>query len=140
MKFKDTNARSLVKAASWRLVGTLDTILLSFLITGNSITAFSVGVSEIITKTLLYYLHERAWNKIAWGRGEGAPTHLRSLAKSISWRTVGTVDTILLSWYFSGDAKIGLAIGGSELITKIGLFYLHERLWSRVKWGRSHQQ
>lgn len=136
MNFKDTNARSFVKAVSWRIVGTLDTILLSFLITGNSTIAVSIGITEILTKTLLYYLHERVWNRVAWGRGADTPSHFRSLAKSVSWRAVGTMDTMMLAWYFSGNMVTGLSIGVSELVTKIGLFYLHERLWSRIKWGR----
>ena len=136
MNFKDTNARSFVKAVSWRIVGTLDTIFLSFLITGNSVIAVSIGITEILTKTLFYYLHERMWNRVAWGRGTTTPSHFRSLAKSISWRTVGTVDTMMLAWYFSRSMITGLSIGASELVTKVGLFYLHERLWSRIKWGR----
>ncbi|OGV52363.1 MAG: hypothetical protein A2X49_02390 [Lentisphaerae bacterium GWF2_52_8] len=60
--------RSLVKAASWRLTGTLDTILVSFIITGAVKTAFSIGLLEILTKMTLYYVHERAWNKIRLGR------------------------------------------------------------------------
>jgi uncharacterized membrane protein len=60
--------RSVVKAISWRAVGTIDTILISFLITGSVKLAFSIGGIEIFTKMLLYYLHERAWNKINFGR------------------------------------------------------------------------
>jgi len=60
--------RSLAKAISWRVTGTLDTILISFLITGKLKFALSIGFVELATKTLLYFLHERAWNKIQFGR------------------------------------------------------------------------
>jgi uncharacterized membrane protein len=60
--------RSLVKAASWRLTGSLDTILVSWVITGRLSIAMSIGGVEIFTKMLLYYLHERAWNRIELGR------------------------------------------------------------------------
>ncbi len=59
----------------------------------------------------------------------------RHLAKSITWRVVGTLDTFLLGWLISGDVKVGMAIGGFEVITKMILYYFHERLWYKFKWG-----
>ena len=60
--------RSLIKAVSWRLTGTLDTMLLSFLVTGKIKWALTIGGAELFTKIFLYYLHERVWNKIPLGR------------------------------------------------------------------------
>ena len=60
--------RSIVKAISWRTVGTIDTIIVSYFITGNLIMAASIGSIEVITKMALYYFHERAWNKLSFGR------------------------------------------------------------------------
>ncbi len=60
--------RSLLKAVSWRLTGTLDTILVSWIITRTFRLAISIGVIEVFTKMALYYFHERAWNKIDFGR------------------------------------------------------------------------
>lgn len=59
---------------------------------------------------------------------------LRHLAKTITWRIVGTIDTIVLGWIISGDAKVGLTIGGFEVVTKMILYYFHERAWFR--WGK----
>lgn len=59
--------RSIVKSISWRIVGTLDTVVISYLITGNLIMATSIGSIEIFTKMLLYYFHERAWSKTKFG-------------------------------------------------------------------------
>lgn len=60
--------RSLLKALSWRLIITLGTILIVFLLTGNFAISLGVGAFEFGIKFLLYYLHERVWNKISWGR------------------------------------------------------------------------
>ena len=60
--------RSFAKAISWRTVGTFDTMVISFLITGKPKFAISIGLVELITKTLLYFFHERAWNRIAFGK------------------------------------------------------------------------
>lgn len=59
--------RSVVKTISWRTVGTLDTIIVSYFVTGNLIMAASIGSIEVITKMILYYFHERVWNKLKFG-------------------------------------------------------------------------
>lgn len=60
--------RSVVKTVSWRVLGTIDTMVISYLITGSLIMAASIGSIEVVTKMILYYFHERAWNKINIGR------------------------------------------------------------------------
>jgi len=67
--------------------------------------------------------------------GRSMVTRKRHLAKSITWRAIGTLDTFLLGWIISGDIKVGVAIGGFEIITKMVLYYFHERLWYKFKWG-----
>lgn len=58
-------------------------------------------------------------------------SYKRHIAKSLSWRIIGTLDTIILSWIITGNLKIGIAIGGVEIISKMILYYLHERAWYR---------
>jgi len=60
--------RSIVKSISWRIVGTMDTILISWLVTGTLTVAFSIGTVELFTKMILYFFHERIWNTINWGK------------------------------------------------------------------------
>tara|TARA_B100000674_G_C37203438_1_gene629369 strand:- start:268 stop:477 length:210 start_codon:yes stop_codon:yes gene_type:complete len=55
----------------------------------------------------------------------------RHVLKTITWRIVGTLDTFLLSWLITGNIKIGAAIGGIEVLTKMILYYFHERAWYR---------
>lgn len=62
-------------------------------------------------------------------------SYKRHIAKTISWRIVGTLDTILLSWLISGDPLIGLSIGGAEVVTKMALYYFHERAWYKSNFG-----
>lgn len=64
----DSNARSLAKAISWRLTGTADTFIISWLITGQALLASGIALTEVFTKVGLFWLHERAWNKVDWGR------------------------------------------------------------------------
>jgi uncharacterized membrane protein len=60
--------RSLAITVSWRVVGTIATVIISYIITGTLALAFSIGIIELISKLVLYFFHERAWNKIKWGK------------------------------------------------------------------------
>lgn len=60
----DKPVKSALKAISWRIVGTIDTMVISYLITGRVAVALSIGSIEVFTKTLLYYFHERLWAHI----------------------------------------------------------------------------
>lgn len=61
----------------------------------------------------------------------------RSVLKSISWRIIGTLDTILISYIITGAWSFAMSIGAIELVTKMGLYIVHERLWNRISWGKS---
>ncbi len=60
----------------------------------------------------------------------------RSIVKSISWRTVGTIDTMMIAWLVTGKLDFAVTIGGVELFTKMFLYYLHERTWNKIRFGR----
>ena len=66
----ETHSRSVLKAISWRATGTVDTVIVSCVITGHLKTALSIGCVELFTKMCLYYLHERAWNRIEFGKAK----------------------------------------------------------------------
>ena len=66
-----------------------------------------------------------------------AEAHSRSVVKALSWRATGTLDTIAVSYLVTGKIKLALSIGFVEMFTKIGLYYLHERAWNRISFGRS---
>ena len=130
----DSHARSVAKAVSWRATGTLDTFLISWLITGTAALAGGIAATEVATKVVLFYLHERAWTRVRWGRGQRrADAHRRSVAKAASWRTLATVDTFLISWLITGRAATAGGIAATEVLTKVVLFYLHERGWNLLR-------
>jgi uncharacterized membrane protein len=61
---EDSHYKSLLKAVTWRITGSLDTFALSWIITGHANLAFSIAFVELFTKIALYWLHERVWQKI----------------------------------------------------------------------------
>ncbi len=64
----EKKSRSFVKAVSWRMTGTFDTIVVSFIVTRRISLAVSIGFIELFTKVVLFYFHERLWNRISFGR------------------------------------------------------------------------
>ena len=67
------------------------------------------------------------------------PSVKRHVAKTITWRLLGTIDTMIIGWFITGNPITGLKIGGVEVITKMFLYYFHERLWFRVNLGLPHR-
>jgi uncharacterized membrane protein len=65
---REAHSRSFLKAVSWRITGTLDTFIISFVVTGKATIAGSIAATELLTKIALYYGHERVWAAIHWGR------------------------------------------------------------------------
>lgn len=128
--------RHIAKTITWRLVGTADTIMLSWIVTGNPWTGLKIGLAEITTKMILYYLHERVWFKINLSKvGIIRESRVRHIAKALTWRGIGTLDTMMLAWIITGNPFAGLKIGMFELVTKTLLYYFHERAWYSVNYG-----
>ena len=147
--------RSIAKAISWRVVGTIDTLLLSFVIltylgprfgltdatTGdNAKIAASIALTEVATKMTLYYLHERLWARLRWDRtvdeeGHHRDGRRRSATKTATWRVIASLDTMVLALVFTGSLATAISIGGFEVITKLVLYFFHERAWARIHWG-----
>ncbi|WP_370477422.1 DUF2061 domain-containing protein [Tamlana flava] len=127
---KNLYKRHIAKAFTWRLVGTIDTVLLSWAITGNPLTGLKIGAFEVVTKLALYYFHEQFWFRTKIEKSKK-----RHLFKTLTWRIIATVDTMLLAWVISGNPLTGLSIGVAEVITKMVLYYIHERVWYKIDFG-----
>ncbi|MDO6760227.1 DUF2061 domain-containing protein [Tamlana sp. 2_MG-2023] len=127
---KKIHRRHIVKAITWRLVGTIDTIILSWFISGSPLIGLKIGAFEVVTKMLLYYVHEQIWFKVKIKESKK-----RHLLKTVTWRIIGTIDTMILAWIISGNPLTGLSIGAAEVITKMALYYLHERVWYKIDFG-----
>ena len=127
--------RHIAKTITWRVIGTLDTLIISWIITGKLATGLKIGIAELLTKMILYYAHERIWFL-----SKNFKSNDRHIIKSFTWRFVGTIDTILLGWLFSGNPFTGLKIGLVEVMSKLILYYLHEKLWYKFDFGLKNRK
>ncbi len=150
---KDSTKRSAAKAVSWRIIGTFDTLVLSWLVItyigplfgreanyGDALQAATyIAATEVVTKMVLYFLHERGWACIGWGvsseNSKRRESGWRSTSKTATWRIIASLDTTLLAWIFTGNLATAVSIGGLEVITKLILYFCHERAWSRIQYG-----
>ena len=145
--------RHIAKAITWRIIGTIDTWLISYILVyyigdtpekATEAASYIAGL-ELITKTILYYFHERTWCRLSFG----FTPRVRHIIKTISWRFVGAIDTLLLvfvvyyffypnddgSFNYEQASIIALAMFSIEIVTKIVLYYLHERIWFTSNYG-----
>ena len=160
-KVEINRKRHIAKAITWRIVGSIDTWVIGYVLMrffGSeeinteersisekaAVAATYIAVLELITKTIFYYFHERVWYGIMWIEKQ----EIRHVIKTFSWRLVGAIDTILLVYivyYFyvgsiEGAAKLALSMFSIEIITKIVLYYLHERIWFISNYGVAKQK
>lgn len=69
-----------------------------------------------------------------------AEKHIRSITKAISWRIIATLTTVTIVYILTGDAAITLGVGALDVVAKLIAYYLHERVWIVIKWGRTNLQ
>ncbi len=135
----ESHIRSLIKGISWRIVATIDTILIVLIITclmGNcSIeSAIKIGLIEFLFKFIVYYFHERLWQKAL---NNGLFSQKTTFYKTISWRVIATAMTFIISGTILNTFnEIALYIALTELFTKFTLYYFHERLWLKIPKGK----
>ena len=135
---KGSPLRSLLKGISWRIIATTDTVLVVLAITcimgACSIeNALKIGASEFLIKLAIYYFHERFWLKYLGGQ---ASSKRELITKTITWRILATITTFIISGIILNSFnEIALLIAGIELITKLMLYYAHEKIWLKLPLG-----
>lgn len=122
--------RHIIKSLTWRLVGTIDTFVFAWLITGDLSDGIKISGITTFTKLVWYYMHER-W----WFNSSVSDSNKRHIFKTFTWRGIGTLDTILFGWLITGNTFTGFKIGIIETISKMLLYYIHEKLWYKINYG-----
>mgnify|MGYP001264521887 CR=1 FL=1 len=122
--------RHIAKSLTWRFIGTLDTLVFAWLVTGDLSEGLSISGITTFTKLVWYYIHER-W----WYNSNISNSNKRHIIKTFSWRGIGTLDTVIFGWLITGNPMTGLKIGGIETLTKMLLYFGHEKLWYKINYG-----
>ena len=127
---KNINKRHLAKAATWRVIGTIDTFILGWILTNNINHGISLSAITTLSKLILYYFHEKFWFKSSL-----KDHRKRHIIKTFSWRIIGTIDTYIFGFLLTGNPVVGLKIGVFETLSKMILYYFHEKIWYKFNFG-----
>ncbi|QNM84470.1 DUF2061 domain-containing protein [Polaribacter pectinis] len=85
-------------------------------------------------------LNQVIFSKKAQSRGfeedKTSEKPLRSVVKALSWRAIGTLDTLVVSYFLTGEITLAASIASVDFVTKLVLYFFHERIWNKIKWGK----
>ena len=141
MKFIENHSRTLAKVISWRVLLTVSHTVNGFIVSGSWTTGLQIAGLAAVINSVLYWLHERAWNFAQWNRKpkdglmffEGQP---RTISKIVTWRLLITSSNFLIPFIMTGSWGSAAAFLGIATVVNVALFYTHERIWNRVVWGK----
>ncbi len=142
---KVTKNRSFLKSISYRIVGFVNTFLISFFVInyGTKESTFEyplyLAIFVLVIKAIIYYIHERFWNKFDFGRLNITVIKMRSFFKALTWRIAASTITLISAMLITSNFDWTKSIVIYEFINGILIYYVHERIWNIVKWGRIKQ-
>lgn len=133
----ERNARSLIKALTYRIMCSTTTLVITFLIAGTSETAISVTLMDVVLKLFLFYFHERLWIRLDhryWpgptaSNWRSSDTYRRTVIKAFTYRVLCTSTTLIVVLFVTGQASTALTIAGVDTVIKLFEYVAHERLW-----------
>jgi uncharacterized membrane protein len=140
-KFDEGHLRSIAKVVTWRVLLTISHVVNIFIITGSLIAGLKVAGLAAVINSFLFWAHERVWNIADWNRknddklefSEGQP---RSVSKIITWRILITASNFFIPFFVTGSWGSAAIFVGLATVVNMFLFWGHERVWNRVRWGK----
>jgi uncharacterized membrane protein len=141
MKYSEKVVRSLVKTFSWRVLMTSSHVVNGIIVTGSMMIAVQIAGLAIVINSILYWLHERAWNRSEWSRRNDLTRafvegHPRSVVKVVSWRVVVTSSNFVIPFILTGSWGAAVIFAGLATVVNMTLYWAHERVWNIFSWGR----
>ncbi len=133
---KDKLYRTIVKSFTWRILAVTGTYLIALFVTNSSYYATTISIFEFFTKMGMYFIHERFWNQINLGKTLESNSFLKNLIKTICWRLFATLGTLIISYLITKQWTYSISIASIEAVSKFGLYYIHEQMWSYIRWGK----
>lgn len=140
MKFTEKLNRSFAKVVTWRILLTISHVVNGLIATGSFILGLQIAGLAAVINSVLFYVHERAWNRAQWNRklteinfAEGQP---RTVSKILTWRVLITASNFVIPFIITGSWGQAVLFGGMATVVNMLLFYLHERVWNRASWGK----
>lgn len=142
-RFYEKFPRSIVKTVTWRIIATITVFVNGYIASGSWQVGMGVAGIALIVNNALYFLHERTWNRLDWRRQLTDNIFVdrlpRSLTKLITWRVIATIALFTSGYLVTGSWQIGAGFAGLNLIVNSIAYFLHERAWNNLNWGKQIQ-
>lgn len=140
-RLKEKVYRSFLKAFTWRIIGTLSLMAVTYFFTRQLHLSAALGAIDVFSNIILYVIHERVWEAVSWGRSfwdnlSFADTYQRSIAKTISWRILASSYLILVAYLLTGKVFVSVSISLTDFVLNLIEYYIHERGWNKIKLGK----
>lgn len=140
-KFKENHIRSILKTISWRILLTISHFINGWIVTGSILVGLKIAGWSLVVNSGLYWLHERVWNWFQWNRKPAdnrffKDGHPRTTTKMITWRLIVNFSNFLVPYFITGSLGKAGAFFTMAVIVNMALYYLHERVWNMIKFGK----
>jgi uncharacterized membrane protein len=137
----ESGRRVFAKVVTWRILLSISHFVNALIVTGSWVMGLQVVGLTTIFATIVYWLHEQCWARSAWGRNESDKITFndkwsRSGIKLFTWRIVITITNFSIVYFVSGSIQAGVAFMTIATVINIVLYWLHERAWNQVVWGK----
>jgi uncharacterized membrane protein len=134
----ETHSRTLLKTIAYRILCTIAIYFIALSLGATSAASGTMAITIFFLGIVLYYLHDRVWNRFNWNRNEdGKESARRSLAKTILYRLITVVIAIVVAKLIMTDSnQTAVAFAVSQFVVNMILYYLVERVFNRFNIGR----
>lgn len=138
MLVKESHTRTITKTVIYRILCTIAVYCISLALGADSVTSGTMAIASVILGTIMYYAHDRIWNKFSWRRTDsGTESYLRSFVKTVTYRIIViVVATILARLIITENNSVAFAFAVAQTIVNATLFYIVERIANRINAGR----
>lgn len=142
MKYNELRMRTIAKTVSWRLLLTASHIVNGLIVSGSIMIGLQIAGLAAIINSILYWLHERAWNIFQWNRKDKEETgtfvegNPRTISKIVTWRILITVSNFVIPFILTGSFGQAVLFAGLATVVNMVLYYTHERVWNMFNWGK----
>jgi uncharacterized membrane protein len=141
IKFNENHLRTILKIISWRVLITVSHMVNAFIITGSLLTGLKIAGLALVINSALFWVHERSWNIFQWNRHENEKLNFsegnpRSIGKIVTWRILITLSNFVIPFIMTGSWGQAALFAGMATVVNIILYWGHERVWNRFKWGK----
>lgn len=138
--FNELRRRTLAKVISWRIIQTFSHTINGFIVSGSWIIGLNIAGWALLVNSILFWVHERAWNKWAWARTVSKKIFSeqwgRSISKTVSWRILITISNFVIPLIVTGNLVMSLGFLSLATLVNMLLYWTHERGWNYVTWGK----